>query len=137
MAYTAIGEAVPKKLWLTYFVAKDDGKIDIKGESVNVEDITIFFKNMKDSLLNTQLRLHKLELKSSTVDDAIIDLNSSSEYQFELTNMTDAELSPASEENLLKDNSTTPQASEGEAAKNPAGKKNPITNLGEIEENGD
>ena len=29
MAYTALGESVPKKLWVTYFVAKDDFKLFI------------------------------------------------------------------------------------------------------------
>ena len=91
MAYTALGESVPKNLWVTYFVAKDDGKIDIKGEAKNVEDIYLFFRNMKDSLINTQLRLHKLQMKSDSVDDAV---NVSNDYEFEITNMTDSELNP-------------------------------------------
>ena len=95
MAYTALGESVPKKLWITYFVTKDDGKIDIKGECNNVEDIYTFFRNMKDSLINTQLRLHKLQMKTDSVDDAVsIDPNQPTDYEFEITNMTDAELNP-------------------------------------------
>lgn len=94
MGYTALGESVPKSLWLTYFAAKDDGKFDIKGESDNVEDIYIFFKNMKDSLISTQLRLHKLQMKSDSVDDAVtIDPNSPSDYEFEITNMSNTEVS--------------------------------------------
>lgn len=91
MAYTALGESVPKNLWVTYFVAKDDGKIDIKGEAKNVEDIYLFFRNMKDSLINTQLKLHKLQMKTDSVDDAV---NTSNNYEFEITNMTDSELNP-------------------------------------------
>lgn len=95
MAYTALGESVPKNLWVTYFVAKDDGKIDIKGESKNVEDIYLFFRNMKDSLINTQLRLHKLQMKSDSVDDAVsVDPSKPSDYEFEITNMTATELNP-------------------------------------------
>lgn len=95
MAYTALGEAVPKNLWVTYFVAKDDGKFDIKGDSSNVEDIYLFFRNMKDSLISTKLRLHKLEMKSDSVDDAVtIDPNQPTDYQFEVTNMTATELNP-------------------------------------------
>ena len=95
MAYTALGESVPKKLWVTYFVAKDDGKFDIKGESSNVEDIYLFFRNMKDSLINTKLRLHKLEMKNASVDEAVsIDPNQPSDYEFELTNMSNTELNP-------------------------------------------
>ena len=93
MAYTALGESVPKNLWITYFTAKDDGKIDIKGDSENVEDIYTFFKNMKDSLINTKLRLHKLEMKSNSVDEAVtIDPDTPNDYEFEITNMTDAEV---------------------------------------------
>lgn len=91
MAYTALGESVPKNLWVTYFVAKDDGKIDIKGEAKNVEDIYLFFRNMKDSLINTQLKLHKLQMKTDSVDEAV---NTSNNYEFEITNMTDSELNP-------------------------------------------
>lgn len=93
MAYTALGESVPKKLWVTYFVAKDDGKFDIKGDSSNVEDIYLFFRNMKDSLISTKLRLHKLEMKTESVDEAVtIDPNQPTDYEFEITNMTSAEL---------------------------------------------
>ena len=91
MAYTALGESVPKNLWVTYFVTKDDGKIDIKGEAKNVEDIYLFFRNMKDSLINTQLKLHKLQMKTDSVDEAV---NTSNNYEFEITNMTDSELNP-------------------------------------------
>ena len=95
MAYTALGESVHKKLWVTYFVAKDDGKFDIKGDSSNVEDIYLFFRNMKDSLISTKLRLHKLEMKTDSVDEAVtIDPNQPTDYEFEITNMTNAELNP-------------------------------------------
>ena len=94
MAYMALGESVPKKLWLTYFMASDDGKFDIKGESKNVEDVYAFYTNMKDALINTQLRLHKLQLKSGSVDDAVtIDSNNQlSDYEFEVTNMESGSL---------------------------------------------
>ena len=93
MSYSAIGQSVPKKLWATYFVAKDDGKIDIKGEAENVEDVYSFFKNMKDSLIDTKLRIHKLQMKTDSVDDAVI-LNHGGpvNYEFEITNMSAGEL---------------------------------------------
>ena len=93
ISYSALGEAVPKKLYITYFVAKDDSKIDIKGCATNVEDIYAFFRNMKDLLINVQLRLQKLEMKSKSVDEAVtIDPLSPSEYEFEITNMNATEL---------------------------------------------
>lgn len=95
MAFTALGESVPKKLWVTYFSTQGDGQVDIKGESSNVEDIYLFFRNMKDSLLNTQLRLHKLEMKSHSVDDAVnSNPNQPTVYEFEITNMSAADLNP-------------------------------------------
>lgn len=95
LSYSAIGESVPQSLWITYFLAKEDGKIDIKGVSENVEDIYNFFRNMKDYMINTELRLHALEMQSESLDDAVSDgpIN----YNFEITNMSDSELkSPAS-----------------------------------------
>lgn len=95
IGYTALGESVTKNLWITYFSVKDDGKFDIKGASENVEDIYTFFRNMKDSLLNTKLRIHKLEMMTNSVDEAVsIDINQPAEYEFEITNMSDAELAP-------------------------------------------
>lgn len=95
MAYTALGESVPKKLWLTYFVIKDEGKIDIKGEASNVEDVYTFYRNLKDFLIDKQLRLNKLGMKSESVDDAVaIDPTQVTDYVFEITNMTASELEP-------------------------------------------
>lgn len=98
IGYTALGESVTKHLWITYFSAKDDGKFDIKGESENVEDIYTFYRSMKDSLLNTKLRIHKLEMKTNSIDEAV-NKSSSADYQFEITNMTDAELAPSKTDN--------------------------------------
>ena len=93
MSYSALGEAVPKNLWITYFMTKEDGKIDIRGLSENVEDIYKFFKNMKDSLINTKLRLKELEMTSTSLDDVIAP-SGPSLYQFEITNMSETELNP-------------------------------------------
>ena len=94
ISYSALGESVPKQLYITYFVAKDNGKVDIKGGASNVEDIYAFFKNMKESMINTQLRIQKLELKTDSVDEAVtIDPSAPSDYEFEITNMSAPELS--------------------------------------------
>ncbi len=95
MTYSALGETVPKSLWITYFIVKDNGKIDIKGQTSKVDDIYTFYKNIKSALINSQLRLHKLELVSES--DAVIALTSDTPviYEFEITNMTNEELAPA------------------------------------------
>ena len=46
---------------------------------------------MKDSLINTKLRLYKLQMQSSSVDD-VISNDSSSNYEFEITNMEENQL---------------------------------------------
>ena len=47
---------------------------------------------MKDSTIDTQLRLHKLEMISNSIDDAVMP-NGPVMYDFEITNMADSELS--------------------------------------------
>lgn len=92
IAYSALGESVPRNLWVTYFSATPDGKLYIKGVCDDVEGIYKFFKNMKDYMVDSQLRLHKLEMVNHSLDSAVSAIGG---YQFELTNMTDAELNPA------------------------------------------
>ena len=132
MAYTALGESVPKNLWVTYFVAKNDGKIDIKGEAKNVEDIYLFFRNMKDSLINTQLRLHKLQMKSDSVDDAVsVDPNKPSDYEFEITNMTATELNPPAPEDANAPQDKAPEEKTNNASQKSGLLNNkPLLNLG-------
>lgn len=52
MAYAALGESIPKDIYLTYFMTTDDGKINIKGCADSVEDVYVFFKILKILLLN-------------------------------------------------------------------------------------
>ncbi|HIS35060.1 TPA: PilN domain-containing protein [Candidatus Scatousia excrementigallinarum] len=92
MSYSAVGESIPNTVWITYFMTQGDGLVDIKGAATNVEDIYVFFKNMKDSLINTKLRLQKLEMQSGSVDD-LLSSSGSQNYEFEITNMTTDQLS--------------------------------------------
>ena len=108
MAYSALGESVPKELWVTYLSINADSKIDIKGVSENVENVYVFFRNLKDSLVNVNLRLHKLEMLSSSIDDAVA-VDGATMYEFQITNLSAAELNvgdaaPVEGENAGKDN---------------------------------
>ena len=114
MAYIALGESVPKKLWLTYFITKDDGKIDVKGVSSNVEDVYTFYRNMKDSLINNQLKLYKLEMKSDSIEDSV---GVGSDYEFEITNMSETEMNPVAETEANAENNKKP-ATEGKKEEN-------------------
>ena len=91
MNYSSLGTTIPDTVWITYFMTSDDGLVDVKGQATNVEDIYVFFKNMKDSLINTKLRLHKLQMRTGSVDDLISDDDNAS-YEFEITNMEDSQL---------------------------------------------
>ena len=73
----------------------DDGKIDIKGCADSVEDVYVFFKNLKDSLVESQLRLSKLDLKAESIDKVInstVSTVDTAPYIFEITNMSDSQL---------------------------------------------
>ena len=95
MAYAALGDSIPKNLYLSYFMTGDDGYVDVQGYANTVEDVYVFYQNMKDSLVESKLRLSKLDLKSSSLDDVIQNSPnlSSAPYAFEITNMDEGQLS--------------------------------------------
>ena len=95
MAYSSLGDSVPKNLYLSYFMTGDDGYIDIQGYANTVEDVYIFYQNLKDSLVESKLRLSKLDLKNSSLDDVITNSQNinSAPYAFEITNMDEGQLS--------------------------------------------
>lgn len=96
LAYlSALGVSIPNKLWVTYYRTQGKG-IDIRGKASNVQSIYDFYKNMKQMVNNSDIRLYKLEFSSESIDD-IIGITSSvgKTYNFEITNMTETELNPA------------------------------------------
>ena len=95
MNYTSIGESIPENLYITYFMTGGDGMIDVRGCASSVEDVYVFFKNLKESLADSSLRLSKLDLIETNIDDFIINTTSAlddSPYIFEITNMDDGQL---------------------------------------------
>ena len=95
MAYAALGESIPQNLYLTYFLTTGEGKINIKGCADSVEDVYVFFKNLKDSLLESNLRISKLDLKAGSLDKIVNSTASTIDnapYIFEITNMSEDEL---------------------------------------------
>ena len=95
IAYSALGDSVPKNLYLSYFMTGDDSYVDIQGYANTVEDVYVFFQNMKDSLVDSKLRLSKLDLKTSSLEDVIENSPNAynSPYVFEITNMDEGQLS--------------------------------------------
>lgn len=133
MAYASLGEAIPKNLYLTYFITGDDGKINIKGCADSVEAVYVFFKNMKDSLIDSKLRLSKLDLKSGSLD-AVVNSTASTvddaPYIFEITNMDDAELKSFMNR-LMNIQEEKPEVTESEDENNKGKNKNKKKNKAE------
>lgn len=99
--YTAIGTNIPPNTWLIYLKIFGDRKIDIIGRSTNVENVYTFYKNMKMSVIDSDLRLNRLEMSADSVGNLVVeDLNSIKPtfYEFEITNLTDEELNKLNEE---------------------------------------
>ncbi len=95
MAYTALGESIPQNLYLTYFLTADEGKIHIRGCADSVEDVYVFFKNLKDSLLESNLRISKLDLKAGSLDrivNSTVSTIDNAPYVFEITNMSENQI---------------------------------------------
>ena len=99
--YTAIGTNIPPNTWLIYLRIFGDKKIDIIGRSTNVENVYTFYKNMKMSVIDSDLRLNRLEMSADSVGNLVVeDLTSIKPtfYEFEITNLTDEELNKLNEE---------------------------------------
>ena len=83
--FNAVGADIPSKVWLKSFFAGDSRDIAIKGETLSVDDVYVFFRSLKSQVKNSDLVLSKL-----SVDDkgGLIDIENSSNavYSFELTN---------------------------------------------------
>lgn len=93
--YTAIGANLPENTWLIYLKIQDNDKIDIIGRAKNAEAVYDFYKGLKMSVINSDLRLNKLEMSADSVGNLVIeDLNSIKPkfYEFEITNMSEHEI---------------------------------------------
>lgn len=90
--YSALGLSVPSKLWIDYYETTSDGHIFVEGAATEVKSIYTFYKNLKEMVNNSDIKLRKLELASSSLDSFVQNSTSGKMYIFEITNMTDGEL---------------------------------------------
>lgn len=83
--YSAAGADIPSRVWLTNFYADTRGGYAIKGETTAVDDVYLFFRNIKSQVPDSDLILSSL-----SVDDhgGMVDIEKASGliYSFELTN---------------------------------------------------
>ena len=83
--YNAIGADIPNKVWLTAFYVDSNGAYGIKGETVAVDEVYLFFRNIKSQVADSNLFLSKLSVDDK---DGMIDIEKTPNvtYSFELTN---------------------------------------------------
>lgn len=83
--YNAIGADIPQHVWLTSFYADTEGAYGIAGETTSVDDVYLFFRNIKSQVADSNLILSKL-----SVDDNggsfDIEQTDNAVYSFELSN---------------------------------------------------
>ena len=112
--FDSIGADIPTKVWLTYFYADTKGAYGIKGQTTSVDDVYLFFRNLKGHLPESDLILSKL-----SVDDngGIIDIEKATNavYTFELTNANFASVKVV-DPNQPAANSSDNNANEGSSA---------------------
>lgn len=89
LSFGALGSSIPNKLWVTYYDSDSQGHVDVKGKSSDVDSVYIFYKNMKQLVDKSDLRIHKLELESTSVDAIVSNTiaGGSGYFVFEITNM--------------------------------------------------
>lgn len=102
--FDSIGADIPSKVWLTYFYADTNGAYGIKGETSSVDDVYLFFRNLKGHLPESDLILSKLGVDD---DGGLIDIEKASNatYTFELTNQRFGSVKVVDPNQSLGDNS--------------------------------
>lgn len=83
--YNAIGADIPAHVWLTAFYADTKGTYGIEGETSSVDEVYLFFRNIKSQVPTSNILLSKLSVDDN--DGAIdIEQTTNANYSFELSN---------------------------------------------------
>ena len=83
--YNAIGADIPKKVWLTSFYADSNKAYNIEGGTTSVDDVYLFYRNIKSQVPSSNLILSKLSVDDN---DGLIDIEvtKNANYKFALSN---------------------------------------------------
>lgn len=83
--YLAIGTDIPSKVWLTSFYTDSRGALGIKGATTAVDDVYLFFRNVKSQVPDSDVILSSLSVDDK---DGMLDIEVAKDlvYSFELTN---------------------------------------------------
>ena len=83
--YNSIGADIPQHVWLTAFYADNAGAYGISGETSTVDEVYLFFRNIKSQVADSNLILSKLSVDDN---DGAFDIEQTKNaiYSFELSN---------------------------------------------------
>lgn len=84
IAYSAIGESVPDNLWLTRFDMNDRAEIIVEGGAGSVEEVYLFYRNLRESTGASGMQLKKLQMNAIGGDDLATNVT----YDFTISNET-------------------------------------------------
>ncbi len=98
--YSAIGVNIPTDAWLVYLKLYADKKFDIIGRSLTADSVYSFYKGMKMSVINSDLRLNRLEMATDALGNIVDEMNilKPKFYEFEITNLNEDELTALDDE---------------------------------------
>lgn len=92
--YSALGLSIPAHTWITKFKITKTGKVYISGKTSSLEDVYNFYRDMKLSVINSDLKVYSLE---SVENDDSESTRRPKFYSFEITNMEDVDVAALKE----------------------------------------
>lgn len=87
--YSALGLSIPAHTWITKFKITKTGKVYISGKTSSLEDVYNFYRDLKLSVINSDLKVYSLE---SVENDDSESTRRPKFYSFEITNMEDVDV---------------------------------------------
>ena len=83
--YQAIGTNIPSHVWLNSFYVDSSGAYGLEGETTSVDEVYLFFRNIKAQVPKSNLFLSKLSVDDA---DGVIDIEKAknANYSFALSN---------------------------------------------------
>ena len=92
--YLALGLSIPAHTWITKFKITKTGKVYISGKTSSLEDVYNFYRDLKLSVINSDLKVYSLE---SVENDDSESTRRPKFYSFEITNMEDVDVAALKE----------------------------------------
>ena len=98
--YSALGLSIPSKTWITNFKITNKDGVYISGKTARLEEVYNFYRDLKLSVINSDLKVHTLEAIENEDSDST---GTPKFYSFEITNMTPEDIAAMNEQKLVKE----------------------------------